>query len=110
MRHSYYEKNKEKEKARIKALKVKRTKEYNDFKSSLKCILCGENHPSTIQFHHLDPSTKDFGISSSFLTKSNARIKKELEKCVVLCANCHFKEHYELKKTGKSLLGIKKDI
>lgn len=45
-----------------------------------------------LTFHHLDPQEKDFGIGSGD-TKSWETVKKELDKCILLCANCHAEEH-----------------
>lgn len=64
-----------------------------------KCIVCGYNKSiRALQFHHLDPTQKDFGISGT--TKSFEKLKPELDKCVLLCANCH----------GEVLLDINKFI
>ena len=53
------------------------------------CIQCGYNaHPETLQFHHMDPSTKKFGIGSSVM-RSWEKLQAEINKCVLLCANCH---------------------
>lgn len=58
------------------------------------CESCGYNKCSTaLDFHHLDPLQKDFGISSSGTTKSWITIKEELDKCIMLCANCHRELH-----------------
>ena len=43
-------------------------------------------------FHHKNPSQKEFEISS-VLTSSWDRIKIELDRCELLCANCHYIEH-----------------
>lgn len=60
-----------------------------------KCIVCGYNKSiRALQFHHLDPSQKDFGISGS--TKSFEKLKSELDKCVLLCSNCHAEVHDNL--------------
>lgn len=60
-----------------------------------KCIVCGYNKSiRALQFHHLDPSQKDFGISGS--TKSFEKLKPELDKCVLLCSNCHAEVHDNL--------------
>ena len=57
-----------------------------------ECVLCGEDEYFALDFHHLDPSTKDIEIVK--LRKSSfERLKKEVEKCAVLCANCHRKVH-----------------
>jgi 5-methylcytosine-specific restriction endonuclease McrA len=59
-----------------------------------KCSICGYNKClAALEFHHLDPSQKDFGISHAGATRSFEKIKKELDKCVLLCANCHREVH-----------------
>lgn len=58
------------------------------------CERCGYNKcVGAIEFHHMNPETKSFGIGSSGYTRSWERIKKELDKCNILCANCHREEH-----------------
>lgn len=55
-----------------------------------RCTLCGfDEHPSALQFHHLDPSKKDFHLGHQGLTRSLARMRAEARKCALLCANCH---------------------
>ena len=64
-----------------------------DYKGG-KCILCGYNKcQRALSFHHLNPKEKDFDLSSRGLTRSWERIKKEIDKCVLLCANCHMEIH-----------------
>lgn len=59
-----------------------------------KCMICGYNRClGALDFHHLDPSKKEFGVSMKGLTKSWEKIKKELDKCVLICANCHRELH-----------------
>ena len=62
-----------------------------------KCQKCGYNEcPAALDFHHRNPEEKDFAIcKKSGCRKINDRIKKELDKCDLLCANCHRKEHFE---------------
>lgn len=66
------------------------------WKSQQKCILCGEDEPSALDCHHLDPTEKEFSISSASMIKKWAVLEKELEKCVILCSNCHRKVHAKL--------------
>src|SRR6266480_2389018 len=64
----------------------------NQLKATLECARCRENHPTTLQFHHCDPQKKDFNLSEAVREGySIERIKKEVAKCTVLCANCHAK-------------------
>jgi hypothetical protein len=94
----YYEANKE----QVIALTLKNKKkdriDWAAFKCSLKCTQCGENHPSTLDFHHKDPATKDQAVSWFIKNSQFTRAIEEAMKCIVLCANCHRKHHWEEKK------------
>lgn len=95
-RRKHYHENKEPYLERAKANKIKARESVKDLKNTLVCIKCGENHPATLDFHHEDPSVKEFGISYAVSRgHSLKRIKEELNKCIVLCSNCHRKLHYE---------------
>lgn len=68
---------------------------WQEYKANLKCSRCKENHPVCLQFHHIDPSKKENSVSQLVANLvSKDKILKEIKKCIVLCANCHFKEHY----------------
>jgi transposase-like protein len=57
-----------------------------------RCVLCGyDEFQGALQFHHLDPSKKSFGLAMRGLTRSIERLREEAAKCVLLCANCHAK-------------------
>ena len=59
-----------------------------------KCVKCGYDNlatPEVFDFHHIDPSQKDFAIGSQ--VRKFETLKEELDKCVLLCANCHRIEH-----------------
>jgi 5-methylcytosine-specific restriction endonuclease McrA len=59
-----------------------------------KCEKCGYDRCiDALEFHHLDPTQKDFNISSKGYTRSWERVKVELNKCMILCANCHREFH-----------------
>lgn len=58
-----------------------------------KCSKCGENRWYVLDFHHI--SNKDYSIAHmSNSGYSIKRIKSEMKKCIILCANCHREEHY----------------
>ena len=62
-----------------------------------RCQKCGYDRcVEALEFHHLESSDKDFGISSKGYTRSWDKIREELEKCVLLCANCHPETHVRL--------------
>lgn len=55
-----------------------------------KCLICGySRHSAALQFHHLDPASKSFGLGVRGITRSLAKLRAEAAKCVLLCANCH---------------------
>lgn len=61
------------------------------------CEKCGYNRClEALEFHHKNPSRKDFAISSKGYTRSWERVRSELDKCVMLCANCHREVHAKL--------------
>lgn len=63
-----------------------------------KCMRCGYNkYQEVLEFHHKDASQKKFGIGQNGLTRSWERVKAEVEKCNLLCANCHREIHVEQK-------------
>jgi hypothetical protein len=61
-----------------------------------KCERCGYDRCIiALEFHHTDPKEKDFHISSN-MNKAWDKVKKELDKCILVCSNCHREIHYEL--------------
>lgn len=57
-----------------------------------KCIVCGyDKYFGALDFHHLDPSKKDFTVAAS--NKTFEALQEELDKCVLLCATCHRELH-----------------
>ncbi len=64
-----------------------------------KCAVCGyDTCKRALSFHHKDPSQKDFGLSARGLTRSWEKTKTELDKCILVCANCHMEIHEGLVK------------
>lgn len=70
------------------------TETVNDMKAVSGCVRCGEADPICLDFHHKDPNEKLHGISR-LVQQCNSldMILKEIEKCEVLCSNCHRKHH-----------------
>jgi len=55
-----------------------------------RCRLCGyDGSPVALEFHHLDPREKEFGVASRGVARSLNRVRAEVRKCVLLCSNCH---------------------
>lgn len=63
-------------------------------KVSRGCLVCGERHPSCLAFHHRDPEGKEARVSKMY-GASKARLQAEIEKCDVVCLNCHNKMHWQ---------------
>jgi len=54
------------------------------------CLVCGESRRFCLDFHHINPSHKSQKVSSLIWNGSSiATLEAEVEKCVVLCSNCH---------------------
>lgn len=65
-----------------------------------KCERCGYNKCNrALEFHHLDPNEKDFGVSQN-ITRNIEDLKAEVDKCILLCSNCHAEIHQELYEQG----------
>jgi len=59
-----------------------------------KCEICGyKKCLQALEFHHTSNTGKDFGISAKGYTRSWRRVKKEISKCILVCANCHREIH-----------------
>lgn len=66
-----------------------------ELKRTLSCLDCGmsfKDRPECLDFHHLDPSTKE-GTPGKFSSYGKKRMLTEINKCVPLCANCHRTRH-----------------
>ncbi len=65
---------------------------FKDYKSTLQCKFCDENETVCLDFHHIND--KEFDLAEALnLGFSWKRIKKEIDKCVCVCSNCHRKIH-----------------
>ena len=94
-RRNYYNRNAESEKTRTKDRVRQLRTWFKEYKQGLSCSVCGESNPWCLDFHHRDPKTKDANPSAMIDQKGWGieRIMEELEKCDVLCSNCHRKKH-----------------
>ncbi len=54
-----------------------------------RCRLCGyDRHAAALEFHHLDPKAKEFGLAQRGAHKID-KLRAEVRKCILLCSNCH---------------------
>src|SRR5215469_14140919 len=104
---SWHQRHKAKRLARMYEKKAATYEYVQHIKSQLRCVDCGERHPATLQFHHLNSEDKVFNISrAANRGVSLDRIKKEINKCIVLCANCHIIRHYNMRNQKQPSPGI----
>ena len=104
---SWHQRNKAKRLARIYERKAATYEYIQAIKKQLYCADCGEQHPAVLQFHHLNSKDKVFNIADAARNGiSLDRIKKEIEKCVVLCANCHILRHYNMRNKKQISSGV----
>ncbi len=90
----YYELNRDQERQRIVKRKQKISEWLANYKETLFCKTCGEKTAACLDFHHLEPRSKDFSVSQiSSWGWGALKIEEEISKCVILCANCHRKLH-----------------
>jgi hypothetical protein len=91
----WYKKNKTKHIGYVRNRDKKIKNWLKEYKLTLKCESCEENHPACLEFHHINPKEKKFSIGRINDYMSWKALKCEIEKCRVLCANCHRKEHHD---------------
>jgi len=102
----WYEKNRE----RIIVHRKERTHNLKEdflltYKKGKSCVVCGWNeHPEILQFHHKDRGTKKFTIGNIAITeritpKNIELVKQEINKCILLCPNCHAVLHLKERRT-----------
>jgi 5-methylcytosine-specific restriction endonuclease McrA len=71
-----------------------------------KCQICGyDKYVGALDLHHIDESQKSFGIGDKGYTRSWEVTKKELDKCILVCANCHREVEAGITQLPKETLG-----
>jgi hypothetical protein len=90
-----YLKNQDKVRQCVRDRRINNRIYVNKIKTENGCKYCGENHIACLDFHHKDSSKKEEGISKATADWTLKRLIPELEKCEVVCSNCHRKLHYK---------------
>jgi hypothetical protein len=92
MREVWYPKNKKKHISYVSNMKRKINDFVLNYKKNSKCVDCGflgRKHPEVLEFDHIN-NNKEFNVSEfRYLTSSINKVKREIGKCEVVCANCH---------------------
>lgn len=84
--------NKKTDVKKLEEIKRKNKDFMTRVKSFYGCSICMMKYPECLDFHHLDPNTKEHTPSSMF-SKSRESIKDEIRKCMILCSNHHRMVH-----------------
>lgn len=95
----------------VRARRRKFREKVQALKESHPCTDCGVFYPFYVmQYDHRDPSTKEFCIASAVSRFNLERALKEIEKCDLVCANCHAVRTYNRTKRVQSddVPGIKR--
>lgn len=93
-KREWYKLNSKKVQKEVHDRRTKLREWLNEFKSTKECTLCGEKHIACLDFHHTNPEEKEIDPSQMISNGwSKERMIKELDKCIILCANCHRKMH-----------------
>ena len=91
----WYQKNKKSQKQKVRDREQIILEWFREYKSSLQCSQCDEDHVACLEFHHVDPSKKENAICTMIRNGwSKKKVEKEIGKCIILCCNCHKKLHY----------------
>lgn len=74
----------------------------NEIKKKSICSICGEKRYWTLDFHHTQP--KKMSIPEMARTKCTIEeLQKEIDKCIIVCANCHRDIHYKLQMNNDKI-------
>ena len=91
-----YEKNKKDVIKKINAKKKVHKAWFTNFKKELFCVTCGYKHPAALDFHHVEQKKSNRKVHQIVGDgHSKKRILEEIDKCVVLCSNCHRVHHHD---------------
>ena len=89
---------------RVKTYRQKIKERAVEYKGS-KCVKCGyDKCIRALEFHHIDPNQKDFHLSA-YKVLSWDKIKIELDKCILVCSNCHKEIHFEIDNNTDRVIG-----
>jgi hypothetical protein len=89
-----YHRNKEKRQKKNRENKASAKEKWKTFKSTLACVQCGQNHPATLDFHHIERHPDNRKVNKLLTNKAYKQAAEEVKKCMVLCSNCHRIHHH----------------
>jgi hypothetical protein len=94
----YYQSHTEEHRKATKQRRNERRREFKRRTDAIKqrfgCAVCIESDVVCLDFHHLDPASKEFDIAAAMAAEWPwEKVLAEIRKCACLCANCHRKVH-----------------
>lgn len=93
-RYSKDESMRKRKAATLQQRRKDRSEWLKNYKENQSCFVCGESDSACLEFHHKDPSQKEELVSRLINQAASMKmVLNEIEKCVILCANCHRKLH-----------------
>jgi len=98
----WYNSNKDVQIEKNKEVYKNKKQWFRELKQQYHCVKCGEDRWYVLDFHHVDPSEKDFEVSNMGPV-SKKRTLSEVKKCITLCRNCHTEFHF-LEREHNTLL------
>jgi hypothetical protein len=98
-----YNKNKKAYHTRAQLHTQKFIDELNAYKSSQACQKCSNTKYYLLEFHHIDPSTKENDVYTLAKTRGRKTVWDEIAKCIILCKNCHADFHHQERTHGTTI-------
>src|SRR5690348_2736217 len=99
----FYARHKDRVIKSVKQNKLRLKQKMTDFKRGKKCLFCSENESVCLDFHHLPGTEKKFNLGCApDQGISWEKILLEIEKCILICSNCHRKIHSGILKAEKN--------
>ena len=92
--HKSYLKNRDNVEQRRKNRREENKKFLYEYKIDKYCEICGEKNPATLSFHHIADNKKE-DVSTLISSGTIKSIKEEIDKCIIVCENCHRVIHHE---------------
>lgn len=92
--NAWYHRDPSKQKVHIDRIRKRNWLWFDSIKSKLFCCKCGEKDICCLDFHHNGSGEKELNMSvMRRSTYSIKRMQEEMDKCLILCSNCHRKLH-----------------
>lgn len=93
MMKANYQSNPEAHRIRNKLQREKIYEIVNEIKAKSGCKFCPEREVACLDFHHPDPLTKENDVATFVVAKNLVAALAEIQKCIIVCSNCHRKIH-----------------